>query len=105
MALSSVAVAPETSSVQIVSVLLDGAPASSAYFSASTVDASSTTLVGKDSYLNVLANVGHAMASEAEAEEQLNQINSGILSVQVCSPPWHVGETDQVVFAQRFRRM
>lgn len=74
-------VAPRKPSLQIVSVLFDGDS------SFSTTDASSTTFVEKGSYVSVLADVGHAMAFQAEAGEELNQISVGSLAVQVCSIP------------------
>lgn len=76
-------------SLQIVSVLFDGASASPTHSSSSTMDPISTTLVEKGSYVSVLADVGHAMAFEAEAGEELDQISVGSLTVQVCDLPAH----------------
>lgn len=72
-------------SSQIVSALfcVVSSPTTSSS-SSTTMDPSSTTLVQKGSYVSVLADVGHAMAFEAEAGEELDEISVGSLVVQVC---------------------
>eukprot|EP00752_Nemacystus_decipiens_P006064 g5472.t1 len=68
--------------VSVVSVLFDGASASPTHSSSSAIGPSSPTLVDKGSYVSVLADVGHALAFEAEVGEELHQIRGGSLAIQ-----------------------
>lgn len=77
-----------------MSVLFDGAAGSTTPSSSSGgVEASSTALAEKGSYISVLADVGHAIAFEAEGGEELDQISAGSLAVQVCLRSFHSPHT------------
>lgn len=52
--------------------------------SASTAVTSDTALLRKEGSLAVLAEVGLAMATDAEAGEELDEISAGDLAMQVC---------------------
>lgn len=65
-------------------MLFDGASASPTDSSSSTMGPSDTSLIETGNYISVLAAVGQAMAIEAEAGEELDQISAGSLAVQVC---------------------
>lgn len=65
-------------------MLFDESSAVQTSSSSYAVHTSSTTLGEKGVHLSVLADVGHAMAFDAEAGEELDQISVGSLAVQVC---------------------
>lgn len=64
-----------------MSELFDGPSASSFASSSATTD---TALVGKESRLDLLADVCNTLAFAAEPGEELDEISRGSLTVQVC---------------------
>lgn len=67
---------------QVLSELFDGPSASHTASSSASAD---TALIGKESRLHLLADVCNTLAYAAESGEELGEIRTGSLAIQVCS--------------------